>query len=588
MTSKKLPLIILLATLTLCAPQLSAQLTINGAPPVYDSRTKTYMVTLPESAFGGAFHADAVLDDDIASVVINGQAVTTDVDFPLVDGSTSYTFVFTKQNGSTTRSTLHFTYLPIMILTGSFSDDYITAPVKMIFPDGNGVQNYRARIKNAGASTNTQWVHKNNLHVKFVDDNGEKMDVSFFGLRNDNHWRLDAGTRDMIRFRNYAANGLWADLGAKTYYADKEPKARSYIRGSHVEAFLNNQYYGFYNLHEFLDRKQLKLKKYAVVDNEDDDSTHVEFHGLMWKAKTANTQTLFLDCAAALDNTKDNWGGFDIEYPDIDDVCPTNYDVLYNAIQFTAQSRDTAFINHADEYFDIPLIADYYMFINVVFGIDNACNNMVWSCYDCAEDKKITLSVWDLDATVGQHYTDIDGYYHADVIQPENELENVPSNMCGLSSNRLFKQLKKIPVYRRMAVNRYWQLRETVLDPDSLVARYTAIYNRLDNCGALAREAVRWSDTGDIAHRFLVFDEEFEYLCDWLRRRIAYLDTHTFARLLGDVDGDGLVNMKDVTTLIAHLLSPSTPIDEINSDVDTDNVITVGDLSTLISIILNQ
>lgn len=588
MNNNRLPLLLLSLFLLFAGQWASAQLTINGVPPVYDSRTKTYMLTLPESAFGGPFVADAVLDSDVASVTINGQDVTTQVEFPQVNGTVSYSFVFTKQNGTTTRSTLHFTYLPIMILTGTFSNNYVVAPVKMIMPDSSGVQNYRARIKHAGSSTNTQWVHKNSFHVKFVDDEGEKTDVSFFGLRNDNHWRLDAGTRDMIRFRNYAANGLWADMETKSYYADQEPKARSYVRGSHVEVFLNGQYYGFYNLHEYLDRKQLKLKKYTEQEDSAGNTT-VKMHGLMWKAKDANSQTLFVSCNEAVDNTQDNWGGFDLEYPDIEDVNPTDYSVLYNAVKFVSESSNEAFISHAPEYFDIPVMADYYMFLNVVFGIDNACNNMVWSCYDCAQDKKLTLSVWDMDATVGQHYSDADGYYHADVIQPENELEDVPLQMCGLSTNKLFTQLKNLPEYRLRAVNRYWKLRETIFDPDSLVARYTAIYDRLDACGALSREAVRWSDTGDIAHRMLEFDEEFDYLCDWLRRRIAFLDTHTFACKRGDVNDDGQVNLSDMTQLIHYLLNADNDdVNIINADVDMDNSITVSDLTQLISIILTS
>ena len=581
------PLLLLLSLLTVLP--VKAQLTIGGTPPVYDQITKTYMLTVPEDVFGGPYLAPVIIDNNVTEVKINGKAVTTVAEFPLINGDTSYTFTF-KKNGVFNSSSIHFTYLPIMSITGTFSNDYVEALVQFIFPGGQQVLRYKTRIKQAGASTNSVWVHKHNYHVKFVDDNGEKMDVSFFGFRNDNHWRLDAGTRDMIRFRNYAANGLWADFGTKSYYADKQPGARSYIRGSHVEVFMNGSYHGFYNFTEFLDRKQLKLKKYAEREVvADDGSTHLEvdMHGMLWKAIDDTPQALFSLPSDTVDNTSGEWAGFELKYPDIDEVCPTDYSVLQNAVRFVARSNQSTFNSEAAEYFDLPVMVDYYLFITVVFGIDNACNNMVFACYDSAIDKKLTLAVWDLDATVGQHYADMDGYYHADVIQPENELEDVPNNMCALKRNKLFTRVKAMPGFMEAVKARYWQLRPTILCADSLVARYTAIYNRLDACGALDREAVRWSDTGDISHRMLEFPEEFDYLCDWLRRRIAYLDTHTFACQPGDINGDSVINIADVTLLIGCVLGDHEVLNTGVADVNGDGFINVADVTALISLVLN-
>ena len=577
----------LLLSLVAAFPSV-AQLTIDGRRPVYDQLTKTYMLTVPQEVFGGGYHADVVLDGGITSVEIGGQSVTSSLSLPVINGDTAYTFVF-RQNNVLKKSSLHFTYLPIMSITGTFSNDYVEAPVEITMPDEQGVRQYRARFKQAGASTNSQWVHKHSYHVKFVDDKGEKLDVSFFGFRNDNHWRLDAGTRDMIRFRNHAANGLWSDFGTKSYYADKQPNARSYVRGSHVEVFMNGQYHGFYNFTEFLDRKQMKLKKYdeTVIQNDDGTTSgEVALHGLTWKAGDTNNQTLFISADTLCDNTQGTWADFSLEYPEIDDVCPTDYSLLINAIGFVSKSDDTTFAGQAGEFFDMPVLVDYYMFLNVVFGIDNACNNMVFACYDCAVDKKLTLAVWDLDATVGQHYADMEGYYHADVIQPENELADVPSNMCMLSSNRLFQRLVVMPGFMDMVKKRYWELRTTILTPDSLVARYEAIYRRLETCGALDRETVRWSDTGDISHRMLDFPGEFEYLCDWLRRRIAYLDTHTFALQPGDINGDGTVDVADVTLLIAVVLNESAPGVVGLTDINGDKTVDVADVVLLISMIL--
>ena len=585
-----LQLIITLA----CTIPAVAQLTVDNVPPMYDSRTKTYMLTLPESAFGDAYHGLVMLDDDVSSMEIDGRTVTTEVDFPLVNGDTCYTFVF-KRKGVVTRSTIHFTFLPIMTLDGTFGDDYVVGQVKMIMP-GDGVNNYRARIKWAGSSTDGTWTHKRNFHVKFIDDEGEKMDVSFFGLRDDNHWRLDAGTVDMIRFRNKTAHELWADFGVKPYYADQQPKARSYVRGNHVEVFINGEYRGFYNMMEYMDRKQMKLKKYSVVDDDpgatetgDEDEDMFQMHGMMWKAKERTPQTLMMSSGStAPDNTQDSWGGFELEYPGLDDVSPTDYSVLRNAVSFMGRnSENSVFAAQVGEYFDIPVLVNYYVFIHTLFAIDNTDKNIVWACYDSETDKRLTLAVWDLDATAGQHYRDNDGYYHSDDIQPENEFDSVPTAISGMSQSRLFKRLKTLPDFMFKATNCYWRLRETILHPDSLVARYAAVYERLVKCGAMCREEVRWSDTGDIAHRMLTFDEEFDYLCDWLRRRIAYLDTHTFACHRGDLNDDGNVDVSDVISLIDMVLNSSAKY-EVNADMSMDDTVDIEDVSMLIDKILGN
>ena len=54
----------------------------------------------------------------------------------------------------------------------------------------------------------------------------------------------------------------------------------------------------------------------------------------------------------------------------------------------------------------------------------------------------------------------------------------------------------------------------------------------------------------------------------------------------GDVDGDGTVNISDVTALIDYLLSDSADINLDNSDVDTDGAVNITDVTTLIDMLL--
>lgn len=66
--------------------------------------------------------------------------------------------------------------------------------------------------------------------------------------------------------------------------------------------------------------------------------------------------------------------------------------------------------------------------------------------------------------------------------------------------------------------------------------------------------------------------------------------TATFApipEIRGDVNGDGLVNVADVTALIQIVLN-STPVDLSIADLNNDSQVNVGDVTALIQQVLNQ
>ncbi len=573
----RLSLVTLVAFL-LCSLTSLAQLTIDGKRLAYDRLTNTYYLSVSVTEFGKSYEKPIAIDDTVSWVMINNKQVRTTVNLPIVDGKTSYPIVISHRSRVISEATLRFTCLPIISLWGDFNDVYSVGKVQVTIPNEHESVDYNARIKWAGGTTLYDWIEKHNYHIKFIDENGEKMDVSFFGFRSDNHWRLDAGIVDMLRIRNKVAHGLWADFESKPYYADAQPKARNYVRGEHVEMFLNNEYMGFFDMTEFLDRKQMKLKKY--------DDLSGTFHGMMWKGKVVTRQTLFRQ-DSVYDNTEEHWGGFDLMYPEIDDVNPTDYSVLSNAIDVVATSDDETFASQVGDYFDLPVLVDYYVFIQMLFAIDNSSKNIIWSCYDSAVGKKLTLSVWDLEATVGQHWYDGKGYYHAPEIQPENEL--VGCRFCALKSSKLFMRLIELPEFKSQVLKRYWELRHSVLDPENLIARYKATLDALENSGALDRERDRWTGSPDIANRALDFYGEFNYMRDWIRRRVEYLDHNTFAGMPGDVDNDGKITVSDITLLIDYLLTGEYDIDDPgNADADGDGQVSISDIVEMIDMMLHK
>ena len=82
------------------------------------------------------------------------------------------------------------------------------------------------------------------------------------------------------------------------------------------------------------------------------------------------------------------------------------------------------------------------------------------------------------------------------------------------------------------------------------------------------------------------------WLKQWLSERIAWMDTQLGfdpnARERGDVNGDGLVNITDVTLLIGYLLNENAEgIDLDAADCNYDGTRNISDVTLLISYVLN-
>lgn len=466
-----------------------AQIDVAALPKCYDTLTSTNLCTIPESAF----------DDGTINELQN-----------------SY-------------QSLRFTFLPIVRLTGDFGYEYAEGSVEVIMPGVASDEVMHAKIKWRGGTTNTDDKHKRNYHLKFINNvTGAKQDRRFFGLRNDNSWLLDAAQVDFSRIRNRAATDLWNDFATKPYYFDNEKKALTGTRGQFVELFLNDEYRGIYCMTEAMDRSQLKLKKY-------DEATST-IHGQLWKSG-GYINSFAWSYNNIFDNTSDVWGSIELKYPDIEDVNPTDWTTYYDAVSFvrdlplidlrdleenglTKEQYDEKiadFSDHAPEYFDIPVIADYLLFCNLLNAIDNNNGkNVYWACYDKQTDKKLTLAVWDLDCTVGGYY-DPTFKHSPSMVSPEAP--------CGGKSKLLYALDRfNIGGLHTKMMERYHELRSSIFSEVQLISRYTDYMDMLNKSGAYYRDAERWSGDSDLGGNVLNYDEERQYIVKWLTDRLAFLD----------------------------------------------------------------
>ena len=513
--------------------RLAGNITVDGHAIVYVESTDQYLCSIPYELFSGEY--DARIDYDAqkrgATLAIDRTAVApaANYHFATVQGGRNYTISAETDDGTTVTKQLTFTSLPVVKLYGSFSNDYADGHIIVHEPDKPMPELLRMKAKWRGGITNLAGKNKRNYHVKLLDDNGDKLEQKFFGLRNDNSWILEACQVDMSRIRNRVLTDLWNDYCHKPYYYNREPKAMTGTRGRFVELILNDEYRGIYCMTENMDRKQMKLAKY--------DEQNQQVHGQLWKSKDWS-YAVFMgtvpdgnyrpkDYLSEPNSYSDMWDSYQVKYPDIDDVCPTDWSPLYKAVEFVSSASDALFSHYISEYIDLPVLIDYYILMETILSSDNHGKNLFFACYDQAQSQKITFGVWDMDATCGQRWSD--DYFHSTIMRPDQDYAEYIARYEHGDYN-LFKRMRETNAYNfnEEVRLRYRDLRQNHLATENILKRFRTYLDEFKTAGADQREYARWNGDTDISRRNLDFDDEMDYLTDWFTRRMNYLDTTRF------------------------------------------------------------
>ena len=575
-------LLLALAIVLTATTAVAQTLNIGGHRAALDTLNHIWLCSVPQSLFGTDYATTITFGEELSDVTIEGAAVFDgdDVVFDALEGGKLYTLT-AHMGDSLITGAVTFTWLPIVELTGTFNEFYSMGSVIVSEPDSAYAEPMFAKIKTRGGATNVNGKHKRNYRIKFLnEEDSTKQNRRFFGLRNDNNWILDAGQMDFLRVRNRVSTDLWLDMARRPWYSDSLPNAHNGSRGQMVEVLLNGEYRGIYNMCEPIDRKQLKLKRY--------DEENKVFHGELWTTyKWSRTVTM---SDPANRNSATQWDGFEVKYPDWDEIRRVYWKPLDDAVWF-ANRADTDITLRTDSmgyYFDLPVMQDYFIFVTSLQALDNESKNIYYGIYDVQDHPRLTMAPWDLDVCLGQNYSPYSN--RPQDIMPERDL----SWFCHLPMMDMWQ----VKDYHNEVVARYKELRETVLNTDSLVNRYRSAIDELENCGAAAREENRWSGDTDLARKTLDLSAEMDYVEDWIRRRMAYIDENIFLEMgddpeppqpiiHGDVNGDGEVNIADVNTLIDIILGGAVDDETMErADLNGDGEINIADINAEIDIIL--
>lgn len=500
-------------------------LTFNGKTPVADTPYKEFYLSIPDSlmSVNQTMQVRYTPKNPDFRLYIDNMEVTSGSSFVFSNVSAAQKYTLEIRSGNTviTSGTLYFSGLPFVQIYSDATIGSVYSLCRIAVTDPlktDSTEVLLAKMKIRGKYS-TQF-NKKAYAINIRDSTGvNSANRTFLGMRNDNNWVLDAMYIDPGRMRNRVSADLWNDFATKPYWHMNEFNMQNGYSGRFVEVFMNDAYRGLYHMCEKVDRKQLNLGKlrYSM------DSTEVTQRGELYKGSGWSIGTMFgygpiNDHGGIPDynNASETWELFECKYPELDEGEPIDWKPLYDAVHAASYlTSDNDFRTKIPDLFDLPVFADYYLFVELMLATDNHGKNMFFSIYDQSVSKKMSATPWDLDATWGIRWDQRKDLTYAaqDYDSYVKKYENGHLN--------LYLRLKSLDLngwHTTVLKNRYKELRGNHFSYENLMGRFQKYSDLFIKSGAAAREQEKWNISP--------ISQEMTFLSDWIRARLNFLDIH--------------------------------------------------------------
>lgn len=346
------------------------------------------------------------------------------------------------------------------------------------------------KIKQQGSYTMT--LPKKNFTIQLFEDEYRSVPhyEDFNGWGETNHYVLKADYNDITHARNVVAAKLWGKIvESRSDYGTLPEELRNSpnngaIDGFPVTVYLNGKFQGLYTFNlpksEFIFGMDKNNENHVALNAERNDEGKEEL--------------AFNPC-----NFNAMWSGIDGDYwsyvtgKDALD----SWTQLYNAFDKNDQIGQSL---------DIQSAIDYYIFQNVILGVDGYAKNMMLLTYD---KTKWYLSPYDLNETFGIFTTEMISY---------------DGDYYNLNSYSKLWQFIEFYYFERVK-NRYRELRSTILSKSSIIEefeKFIGIYG----------EDEYIKDTTVYPEIPNVSENNIYYLRQFISDRLDYLDTNWLGGVL--------------------------------------------------------
>lgn len=290
--------------------------------------------------------------------------------------------------------------------------------------------------------------------TKLTDKGIRSNDQPLLGMPEDDDWILTAMYGDTERIRDVFTTNLWKD----SFATDNGRGLDLGTEYRYVEVFINERYEGLYALGYKIRNGQVGIK------NGSDDKA------LLLMKDFRRGMPVYLDSLGAPYR-------FTVRSSDDTDA----YGLLRDALISGFQRRDDASLLNM---VDIDNVASYYLFINLIQGIDNVDGNQLVLVDNSSGDHKILYAPWDLDLTWGRGYGE--GPFHQEYVLSSEDML-----LCNYGI--IESVIKQDPDYFKDQLRaKYSAMRSSKWSDEALLKLIDGYEKQLYGSGAMHRENDRW------------------------------------------------------------------------------------------------
>ncbi|MBT9671458.1 spore coat protein CotH [Secundilactobacillus kimchicus] len=360
------------------------------------------------------------------------------------------------------------TAIPTMQLDGNLFMATKSNPSTMTFtyydPVAKVTKTGYAKVNWSGSST--QILPKKNYKIKLYEDAEltKKLNLKLFAdFKKENVYQLKANATDVTMSRNLVNAGLWSQIVQSednVPVALKSAPNTGSVEGYPLFVYTNGKLQGLYTLNVDKDEKLWGMDK----DNPDD---------IAIMGNTNNAKALMFEAnEAKLDDTD-----FSVESGPISDTGRANFNKL---LTFVNTSSDAEFKAHIGDYMDVQSAVDYYLFDNLIGGMDNIAKNATYLSYDGG--KTWRMQMYDMDLTWGM------GLFGLYLTKPDADYFSASRTTKFPSHNKLLQRI-------------------ATLFPDEVASRYATLRQK----GLIDATNIK-----DAFHDFMIKPTEQAYVVDQL------------------------------------------------------------------------
>ena len=415
---------------------------------------------------------------------------------------------------------------------------------------------------------------------KPLEEGGEKKKVNILGMGKDNDWALLAP---------YADKSLMRDLLA---FEVSRPWMEYTPQGRFCELYLDGIYYGVFVLTEVVSKgkPRLDLPDPGIEGDELTGGYIMEVN----RTEGEITHTSRIRPVSPTGVSYPNqFVHFQYKWPDYEDM--TQEQILYirariDLMESTLWNYRPTGTSNYQEYLDVENFIDYQIAQEFGHNVDAYRLSGKFFKRRDSVDARFKMVLWDMELAYGIPYylngwrSDLWSYQMNDTLLVSGDPYLVPFWWYKLNND---------PAYTAKLKARWAEYRRSNITLERIYAVIDSLAGALTLDGAIARNSQAWPRWGVYVwpNNYIPqnYDDALSFLKQWLSDRIAWMDEQLGfdpdAPQRGDVNGDGVVNISDVTTLINYLLTGNAAADAA-ADCDLDGKAGIGDVTALVNYLL--